>query len=323
MAIKNRDWKAVWGNSGSMCAFPGCRLHLAESSPPGNKTIILGELAHIVAEEENGPRGHSPLSAEQRNEAFNLILLCPTHHTLIDQDAEKFPVEVLYEYKADHERWVRESLAPPDARNEASAQVYAAVVDLAAESMLSRWEDFTSNLLAPVPRFRKRDVEVVRAFRRKVLTALFGGAHPELEKALVRLSLLLETALTHFLTSAKWDRDENAFFEFRYTCDLLGRWDPPEWEKRHKHDEQVIDRFRELIVEATRAANWVVDATRESINPYFRNDEGRVLAYEDYGLESASIPYEYDEAQKEALRADVTLGLDREKTIMEEYWERQ
>ena len=216
---------------------------------------------------------------------------------------------------------MRESLVPPDAKNEASAQVYAAVVDLAAESMLSRWEGFTSNLLAPVPWFRKTDMEVVRAFRRKVVTALFGGTHPELEKALLRLSLLLETALTHFLTSADWDNDDGGIVRFLYTCKQLDRYDHEEYFKRLEKDERVIKRFWELIVEATRAANWVVDATRESINPYFRNDEGRVLAYEDYGLESASIPYQYDEAQKEALRANVTLGLDRAKTIMEQFWE--
>lgn len=40
----------------------------------------------------------------------NLILLCKTHHKLVDEQTNKFSVERLREIKAAHEQWVRETL---------------------------------------------------------------------------------------------------------------------------------------------------------------------------------------------------------------------
>ncbi|WP_063002578.1 hypothetical protein [Nocardia mikamii] len=42
--------------------------------------MALGEIAHIVADSPNGPRGDSPLTAAARNDYQNLILLCNQHH---------------------------------------------------------------------------------------------------------------------------------------------------------------------------------------------------------------------------------------------------
>lgn len=48
--------------------------------------IVVGHEAHIVAEEDDGPRGDPSMPVSERNAYPNLILLCPTHHTLIDKD---------------------------------------------------------------------------------------------------------------------------------------------------------------------------------------------------------------------------------------------
>jgi hypothetical protein len=44
----------------------------------------------------------------------NLLLLCKTHHKLIDDQPIKYDVQTLTTIKAGHERWVRESLAKTD-----------------------------------------------------------------------------------------------------------------------------------------------------------------------------------------------------------------
>jgi hypothetical protein len=98
--------------SGNMCAFPDCRVRLTADVGPDAPAAILGEMAHIVAESPNGPRGDSPLTSEQRNMAENLILLCNQHHQLIDskEALATYTVERLLAMKQQHEEWVTRTL---------------------------------------------------------------------------------------------------------------------------------------------------------------------------------------------------------------------
>ena len=91
--------------SGNICAFPGCRLLLTAEGTADDSVVVLGEIAHIVAESPDGPRGKSPLTAEQRNSYPNLILLCNQHHQLIDSEEAlaTYTVERLTAMKEDHE----------------------------------------------------------------------------------------------------------------------------------------------------------------------------------------------------------------------------
>src|SRR5258707_376119 len=93
MAIPPREQRILSQRSGNRCAFPNCRRRLtAEDSPP-DRAVILGEIAHIVAESPDGPRGDSPLSLTERNKYENLILLCNIHHQLIDDQPQTYTVE--------------------------------------------------------------------------------------------------------------------------------------------------------------------------------------------------------------------------------------
>lgn len=104
--MKTKDVKILWGRSGNRCAFPGCKIELT----PDGATSTLGEMAHIVADSPNGPRGESTLTPDERDQYSNLILLCPTHHTQIDSNPEEWTVERLVRIKAEHENWVSRQL---------------------------------------------------------------------------------------------------------------------------------------------------------------------------------------------------------------------
>lgn len=87
---------------------------------------LLGEAAHIVAENEDGPRGLSPLTREGRNHADNLLFLCHIHHQRIDDQPHTYTVANLQAIKEQHERWVETTLGrgidgapPPPTRVEA------------------------------------------------------------------------------------------------------------------------------------------------------------------------------------------------------------
>lgn len=108
MGISQKDIKLLWGRAASRCSM--CRVELTHDNQSTNSSFSLGEQAHIVAEQSNGPRGNSILPIDERNSYHNLILLCPTHHKIIDKSEKEFPIEKLHIIKSRHEMWVQDIL---------------------------------------------------------------------------------------------------------------------------------------------------------------------------------------------------------------------
>lgn len=109
MAISPSDLKALLQKSGNRCAFPGCptTLTIKESD---DSTVILSNVAHIVAQREDGPRGKFALPLDRRDEESNLMLLCPEHHKIIDNKPYLYTVERLRGMKEKHEKLVQIAL---------------------------------------------------------------------------------------------------------------------------------------------------------------------------------------------------------------------
>jgi len=62
-------------------------------------------IAHIISDSPKGPRGDAELSPKLAKEFSNLMLMCYTHHRLIDHEGlADHPVESLQQMKAEHER---------------------------------------------------------------------------------------------------------------------------------------------------------------------------------------------------------------------------
>ena len=104
--MKLADVKLLWGRSGNRCAFPKCKIELTI----GGAISTLGEMAHVVAASSSGPRWKDGLTPEERDSYANRILLCPTHHTLIDKNPKEWTEERLKKVKDEHEKWVSEQL---------------------------------------------------------------------------------------------------------------------------------------------------------------------------------------------------------------------
>lgn len=103
--MREKEIKILWGRSGNRCAI--CKLEL---TPEGDKET-LGEMAHIVARSNEGPRGDSPLTILDRDKYKNLILVCPTHHSDIDKNYIDWSVDKLHRIKTEHEAWVSKQLS--------------------------------------------------------------------------------------------------------------------------------------------------------------------------------------------------------------------
>lgn len=109
MAISERTKTIIWTKGGGTCAI--CREDLLKEFTSSTDTHLLGEVAHIVAERVDGPRGNSPLKLKERNHEANLLLLCLDHHKVVDDDPITHTVESLKRRKAEHELWVASRLS--------------------------------------------------------------------------------------------------------------------------------------------------------------------------------------------------------------------
>ena len=104
MTVSDKTRKLVWGRSGNRCARCRCPL-LMEATPLANDSVI-GEECHILGWSKDGPRGDSTMPNAERDQYDNLILLCPTCHSIIDDRVAEYTVVAMVEMKREHERWV-------------------------------------------------------------------------------------------------------------------------------------------------------------------------------------------------------------------------
>ncbi len=106
MTPSKRDLRLLFQRSGNRCAFPGCTKVLAQKGTSLDDPVILSEVAHIVAQKLDGPRGDYPLPLDKRDAYDNLILLCEEHHHRVDAQKYTYTVERLRQMKIDHERLI-------------------------------------------------------------------------------------------------------------------------------------------------------------------------------------------------------------------------
>jgi hypothetical protein len=107
--------KIVAMRSGNACAYPGCGLPLVvDAQHDEDLAKPVGKFAHIAAASVGGPRYDSAMTSAQRRSADNLILLCATHHDVVDSQLHQHTAEFLLTAKAQHEaavaRGVRHAL---------------------------------------------------------------------------------------------------------------------------------------------------------------------------------------------------------------------
>lgn len=304
MGISQKNIKLLWGRAASRCAFPECRMKLTQDKKAASASFPLGEQAHIVAKEADGPRGDSPLSTDERDSYFNLILLCPTHHSLIDNNPEDYPIEKLHLIKDSHELWVEETLSQAnDLRKTAEEVIYSNLIDSAVESCLfSKWTTWTSWALLPIPQWDADAGDRLLQFRQRVLAAPFPGTLPELEKALITLSIVILEAFQTFELHA--EERENSLIATQFY--KIREWNPERYHKLAKEFDVWIDKCHNLVFEATKAANWVAEVVRREINPLFFATEGKFIAMYPHssgplGLSDSYLLLEYTDEEKQAM----------------------
>lgn len=97
--ISDRVKKQLYALSGNECANPLCNNKLV--FPDDNAKD--DQICHIEAASPDGPRYNPNQTDDERRGFDNLILLCHKCHDMIDNNPDKYPVELLKKWKREHE----------------------------------------------------------------------------------------------------------------------------------------------------------------------------------------------------------------------------
>lgn len=96
----------LYAKCAGYCQKPECNRDLFILVRDGLYANVA-EMAHIISHAIGGPRSNQSERPEDLASIDNLIMLCPTCHTLIDKRDDQFPPEVVMGWKNRHESRVR------------------------------------------------------------------------------------------------------------------------------------------------------------------------------------------------------------------------
>jgi len=136
MSVPLTEQKILQLRSGNRCAFPGCNAPLVKKTAFGTRLTITGEIAHIVSEKPDGPRGGHVLPSGDHNKYANLIFLCSSHHTEIDSHPEVYAVERLRQMKRDHEEAIEKTVAQAKQKEQSEVPALPLISEVVYSTLL-------------------------------------------------------------------------------------------------------------------------------------------------------------------------------------------
>ncbi len=274
MSISLKTHKRLWGRAANRCAI--CRTELVTDISETDDESILGEACHIVAKSTDGPRGKSILTPEQRDKYDNLILLCNIHHKLIDDQPSAYSVDKLVEIKSTHEKWVIDSLGF-DKKKQQDDEVYSSYVDYWANHMkLDDWTAWTSYLLGQGQPCLRDDIKIaLEDIRPWLMSRVWPKRYPELEAAFSNFFQVVQDLYNVFNKRAVKIKDYGWETEKFYRN--LKEWDPKRHVELLNEYEGHVALVQDLVLELTRAANYICDKVRNDLMSSYRINEGLIL----------------------------------------------
>lgn len=255
-------------------------------------------MAHIVAEDPNGPRGDEPLPLAARNSYTNLLLLCNVHHKQVDDQVGAFNVAKLHEIKKTHEEWVCTSLASFDPRKQRDEEVWAEYIDeWVKKAHVDKWLDHTHSLLQAVPSISKEFLSDLQGLQAWLLSRIWPNTHAELRGALTNFRLVLNDFINVF---RKHEVDDGRAYLRTDKFYKLREYNPQRYAELAVEFDFHVDLVEDLTYELTRAANYVCDCVREVLDSSFRREKGVLLVLRgmDMSLRETMIRVEYSAEER-------------------------
>ncbi len=307
--ISTKSRIMLWGRAGSQCSLPECRLPLtpagieaASDAPSPPRSSLLGDECQIVAGDPIGPRGNSPLPAEERDLYANLILLCAPHHQLIDEDPGKFTIDALTAIKASHEQFIAAALDPAAKRVEANRETIAGYVDHWVDACaLDHWREWTASLFTSESFIAKDRLDALEGLPRWMLARIWPDGFPGIKAAMTNFRKVVTgfgKTYRHYAEPLPRDAEVPGFRTKKfYEIDEWNEALSNQLLRKYESHSVLIDDY---ALELTRAANLVIAAVRRELLPGFRAQHPVLSVTSDQNLRDATYSPEYGPADEPA-----------------------
>lgn len=284
MAISMTARKALWARSANFCAFPDCNQQLTEDIRDGESGVLhssgvpIGEEAHIFSGSSGGPRGGEIYPEDKIDSYENLILLCPTHHRIIDkQRGVAYTADTLRKMKSEHEAaWAAKKSASDKRFEEVELRTIALIEKWSVDASLQEWEGVTWRLNSPVPRLKREYVDSLGEQARWLLGRTWPPAYPLTARAFDNYRVVLTDLVGYVQSNMDYPRSRDDVLEFPRPWNWVG-FDHAQFETARAKFQSDVDMLSELSLELTKAANFACDAVREELDPLFRFDDGVLI----------------------------------------------
>lgn len=132
--------------SGGFCGNPSCHRNLFDFFETGEIKSIV-ELAHIIGQKNDGPRGNNDMPLNERDEFDNIILLCPTCHTIIDKNPRLYPEDTIKIWKREHQQSIANLFITPKFETRKKARKYLQPILMENKAIFDRFGPYSENAI--------------------------------------------------------------------------------------------------------------------------------------------------------------------------------
>lgn len=87
----------------NICSNPDCGAITSGPADEANRSVVIGEAAHIYGARPGSARYRDSMAAAERGDITNAIWLCRNCHKAIDADPNGYPAELIFEWRRQHE----------------------------------------------------------------------------------------------------------------------------------------------------------------------------------------------------------------------------
>lgn len=175
MSISTKVQRKLLAASGGFCGNPSCHRNLFDFFETGEVKNIE-ELAHIIGQKKEGPRGNDDLPLSERDEFDNIILLCPTCHTIIDKNPRLYPVDTIKRWKREHQQSIEELFITPRFDTREKARKYLQLILMENKAIFDKFgpysENATSNPMATELEWERQSLQKLIPNNRKIESAI-------------------------------------------------------------------------------------------------------------------------------------------------------
>jgi len=287
-----------------MCAFPDCKKQLVIDETSTDDPSVIGEEAHIVARKKDGPRGEYPLDYDKRDKYDNLILLCSVHHKVIDDQTTKYTVEKLRDCKKKHEAWIKENLIV-DSLKIRDDELYATYIEKFIKlTNLHEWQNWTSFAFGSSEVLKKKEFDELKKVPDYIISRVWPQRYKPLESSLINFKNIINDIVKVY--SEYPEENGNGYttekFYRRYQREKFYHNQDA---YSHERENQALEEYEyhvrliiDLMLELTRALNYICDHIRTYLFEGFRIEEGVIIINQADLLSSRNFRIEYRDEQR-------------------------